>query len=204
MEIIKENFRKTETIHGIYLDYVDCDEEGNREIFYKESKVKTILYMENSIIDKLDDIDGDLYYDCELRGILKTYYKNGDIHEKNITRYAHHNGRESYYYKQDVEDINQNIYECEICNNSKMLDDNTVTCNLEKIELYWTDIEIEINEYECEFCLDKIELKSDELNSCVECGCNCCPDCLIKNDYVAGGYVCPKCHEEYMNEEYME
>lgn len=202
MEIIKENFEKFESTHGIYLSYMDKDEEGNWDVFYKQSKVKTILYMENSIVDKLDDIDYELYYGCHLDGIIKVYYKDGSIDAKEITACTYHHGRESYYHKQDISDENKNIFENLIHINSRLDDNNEVICDLEKIELYWTYVEIEISEYECSHCRCLVELRSDELNCCQNCCCDCCECCLIHNDYLEM-YVCPECDKE-INEEFNE
>lgn len=198
MEMVKENFRKRERVHKVYLDYLEWDKEGNPEVCYQEIKVNTVLYVKNEIDDKLDEMDNDLYYDYELIGKLKKYYKNGNVVEEDISDWAIHDGYESYYHKRDMQYINEYTFESAIYNNLQKVNDNMYMCNLDKIELYWTEIgEIEISEYECEHCREMIELRSDELNSCSHCCCNCCPDCLTDTEY---GWACPECYEEIKKE----
>lgn len=184
MEIVKENFKKYESTHDIFID-------GNK------IETKIILYLGYSVLDKIHSVDDELWYDCDLDGIVKVYYKNGDIHKEETSRNFRHVG--SSINSESVTSVTKDEFGYIMSLNTKRGYNNIPTCNLKKIELYWIDAEIEVVEYDCKVCGRFMPARSDEPDSCEQCGGNCCKDCLIYSDYLKG-YVCPDCYKEYQEE----
>lgn len=207
MKNIKGNFIKNEEIQEVYLDYIDKDEEGKNDVFYKKAKTRVITYMEKALNDEMLRIDDDIYYECELKGIVRVYYKNGDIHQKEITDCAIYEGDESYNYNNGIDDIEKGICSELIYKNSKISENKDVICNLEKIEIYWNEGRIEISTYDCEYCGEQITLRSrDNGVYCHGCGCNFCKDCLteeVEYEGVVYDYLCPHCMEDLQEESYI-
>lgn len=181
---LKENFKKFESTHDICVDgYV--------------LKTKAILYLGYSVLDKIHDIDDELWYDCDLNGIAKVYFKNGDINEEKVSTRFRHSGTSSY--SESITSVTKDEFGYIMSLNIKRNYNRIPICNLKKIELYWIDAEIEVVEYDCKVCGRFMPARSDEPDSCEQCGGNCCKDCLIYNEYLKG-YVCPDCYKEYQEE----
>lgn len=188
-----ENYIKNEQLEEVLLSYIDKDEEGNRDVFYKKAQVKVVTYTKKTILEE-NEIDDDVYTESEIEGIMKVYYKNGDMHEENVTMYYSANGDESHYYHDSFAENEKALCRSWLESNSKIDANNEVVCNLEKIEIYWTKLKTEICTCNCEYCGKPIILRSaDNDKYCHNCGCNFCDDCLTKADEEGYPYLCPDC-----------